>query len=54
MPVKWNPEGKAFVDNGLGGFLKEAGYKASVYEPEVGKFKVPTSEMWTKGPLHIS
>jgi len=42
MPVKWNPEGKAFVDNGLGGFLKEAGYKASVYEPEIGKFKVPT------------
>jgi cytochrome c peroxidase len=42
MPVQWNPEGAAFVDTGLGGFLKEAGYKASVYEPEIGKFKVPT------------
>jgi cytochrome c peroxidase len=42
MPAKWNPAGAAFVDEGLGGYLKEAGYKASVYEPEMGKFKVPT------------
>jgi len=42
MPAPWNPEGAAFVDTGLGGYLKEAGYKASVYEPEIGKFKVPT------------
>lgn len=42
MPATWNPKGAAFVDEGLGGYLKEAGYKASVYEPEMGKFKVPT------------
>ena len=42
MPAKWNPAGAAFVDEGLGGYLKEAGYKAFVYEPEMGKFKVPT------------
>jgi cytochrome c peroxidase len=30
------------VDTGLGGALKHAGYQASVYEPEMGKFKVPT------------
>ena len=27
---------------GLGGYLKSAGFVASVYEPEFGKFKVPT------------
>jgi len=42
MPAKFNPKGAAFVDEGLGGYLKEAGYKASVYKPEIGKFKVPT------------
>jgi len=42
MSAKWNPKGAAFVDAGLGGYLKEAGYKASVYEPEIGKFRVPT------------
>jgi cytochrome c peroxidase len=42
MPAKWNPAGPAFVDTGLGGALKDAGYQASVYEPEMGKFKVPT------------
>jgi cytochrome c peroxidase len=42
MTSPWNPQGAAFVDTGLGGYLKEAGYKASVYEPEIGKFKVPT------------
>jgi cytochrome c peroxidase len=42
MPAQWNPEGAAFVDTGLGGYLKEAGYKPSRYEPEMGKFKVPT------------
>jgi cytochrome c peroxidase len=31
-----------FIDYGLGGFLKAAGYPADVYEPELGKFKVPT------------
>jgi cytochrome c peroxidase len=31
-----------FVDLGLGGFLKKAGYEPEVYEPELGKHKVPT------------
>jgi cytochrome c peroxidase len=42
MPQKWNPDGVDWVDYGLGGFLKSAGYPAEVYEPEMGKVKVPT------------
>lgn len=42
MPKKWNPDGKAWVDYGLGGFLKGAGYPAEIYELELGKYKVPT------------
>ena len=42
MAAKWNPHGKAFVDTGLGGYLKDAGYEESVYEKEMGKVKVPT------------
>lgn len=34
-----NPD---FVDHGLGGFLQSAGFPAEVYEPEIGKMKVPT------------
>jgi cytochrome c peroxidase len=30
------------VDYGLGGYLKSAGYPPEIYEPEMGKFKVPT------------
>jgi len=39
-----NPAGVApdFVDPGLGGFLKNAGYPAEVYMAERGKHKVPT------------
>ena len=39
-----NPAGTApdFVDPGLGGFLKNAGYDEEVYEAEWGKHKVPT------------
>jgi cytochrome c peroxidase len=39
-----NPAGVAptFVDVGLGGYLRSAGYPAAVYEPEMGKVKVPT------------
>ncbi len=39
-----NPAGVApdFVDPGLGGFLKSAGYPEDVYLAEWGKFKVPT------------
>jgi cytochrome c peroxidase len=42
MPKKWNPDGDEWVDIGLGGFLMAAGYDEEVYEPELGKFKVPT------------
>jgi cytochrome c peroxidase len=38
----FNPLGKDWVDLGLGGYLKSAGRDASVYEPEMGKMKVPT------------
>jgi cytochrome c peroxidase len=50
MPVQWNPEGAAFVDTGLGGYLKGAGYKQSQHEPEMGKFKVPTLRNVDKRP----
>jgi cytochrome c peroxidase len=37
-----NPLGDAWVDYGLGGYLQSAGYSSDIYEPEMGKFKVPT------------
>lgn len=42
MPPAWNPDGGNWVDYGLGGYLKSAGFGAEVYEQEMGKFKVPT------------
>ncbi|HEX6034195.1 MAG TPA: cytochrome c peroxidase [Anaerolineales bacterium] len=42
MPAAWNPDGENWVDYGLGGFLKSTGAAPQVYEPEMGKFKVPT------------
>ena len=42
MPAAWNPDGDAWVDYGLGDFLKSAGYAPEVYEPEMGKVRVPT------------
>jgi cytochrome c peroxidase len=42
MPKAWNPEGKNWVDYGLGGFLRDAGYPPDIYEPEMGKMKVPS------------
>jgi len=42
MPPKWNPDRQKWVDYGLGGYLKSAGYGPEVYEPEMGKMKVPT------------
>lgn len=42
MSAPWNPEGTAWVDYGLGGYLKAAGHPPAVYEREMGKFKVPT------------
>jgi len=42
MPPNWNPDGQNWVDYGLGGYLKSAGFAPEVYEPELGKVKVPT------------
>jgi cytochrome c peroxidase len=42
MPSWINPDGAAWVDYGLGHFLASAGYPPEVYEPEMGKQKVPT------------
>jgi cytochrome c peroxidase len=42
MPSAWNPDSENWVDYGLGGYLKSAGVEPAVYEPEMGKFKVPT------------
>ena len=43
-----NPE---FVDEGLGAFLRAAGYPQDVWEPELGKHKVPTVRNVAKAPL---
>jgi cytochrome c peroxidase len=40
--LDWNPQGANWIDTGLGGFLKAAGYDEAVYGPEWGKQKVPT------------
>jgi cytochrome c peroxidase len=42
MPAAWNPDGEDWIDYGLGGYLKSAGYQPQIYEPELGKVKVPT------------
>ena len=42
MPAAWNSDGANWVDYGLGGYMKSAGYAADVYGAEMGKFKVPT------------
>lgn len=42
QPRRINPDGDGFVDRGLGGFLKSAGYGPDVYTTEMGKHKVPT------------
>jgi cytochrome c peroxidase len=39
---KWNPDGKNWVDTGLGGFLKNAGFPKSDWGLELGKQKIPT------------
>ena len=38
----FNPDGANWIDPGLGGFLKAAGYPEAVYMAEWGKHKVPT------------
>jgi cytochrome c peroxidase len=46
-----NPAGAAWVDEGLGGYLKGSGfYDTSIYTPELGKFKVPTLRNVDKRP----
>jgi cytochrome c peroxidase len=40
--LDWNPDGEAWVDTGLGGFLKAAGYDEAVWGPAWGMQKVPT------------
>jgi len=40
--LDWNPAGEDWVDTGLGGFLKAAGYGETVWGPAWGKQKVPT------------
>lgn len=50
IPRKWNPAGADWVDSGLGGFLKEAGYPEEVYQAEWGKQKVPTLRNVDKRP----
>lgn len=47
---EWNPDGTNFVDYGLGGFLKAAGFPPEVYMPELGKHKVPTLRNVDKRP----
>ncbi len=42
MPPEWNPEGANWIDYGLGGYLKSAGYSPQIYNAEMGKHKVPT------------
>ena len=42
MPREWNPDGEKWVDEGLGGFLKETGKYAKYADENIGKHKVPT------------
>lgn len=47
---EWNPQGRAWIDPGLGGALESAGYEPVVYEAEWGKMKVPTLRNVDKRP----
>lgn len=40
--LAYNPLGEEWVDLGLGAYLAGAGYAPDIYEPELGKVKVPT------------
>ena len=40
--MPYNPDGENWVDTGLGGFLRAAGYDEEVWGPAWGKQKVPT------------
>jgi cytochrome c peroxidase len=50
MPPWINPDGAAWIDYGFGAFLAAAGYDPAVYEPELGKQKVPTLRNVAKRP----
>jgi cytochrome c peroxidase len=50
MPRKWNPDGVDWVDPGLGGFLKSAGFAPEYYEHQWGYHKVPTLRNVDKRP----
>lgn len=50
LELAFNPQGTSWVDPGLGGYLKDAGYAIPDYEPELGKFKVPTVRNVDKRP----
>ncbi len=45
-----NPEGKNWIDSGLGGYLKTTTQWASYANPNLGKFKVPTLRNVDKRP----
>ncbi|MDD1622107.1 MAG: cytochrome C [Methylococcaceae bacterium] len=51
LEPEWNPDGKNWIDAGLGGFLKASGREESVYGPEWGKQKVPTLRNVDKRPF---
>ena len=50
LELAFNALGASWIDLGLGGYLKSAGYDVSVYTPELGKFKVPTLRNVDKRP----
>ena len=50
QPRRINPDGEDFIDEGLGGFLRSAGYASEVYTAELGKHKVPTLRNIDKRP----
>jgi cytochrome c peroxidase len=48
MPSKYNPDGKNFIDLGLGGFLET--YDPTMAGPELGRQKIPTLRNVDKRP----
>jgi cytochrome c peroxidase len=50
MPRKWNPQGKKWIDPGLGGFLATTQEYGDDAEAQWGKHKTPTLRNLTKRP----
>ncbi len=50
MPKEWNPDGEKWVDEGLGGYLKETEKYARYAAENMGKHKVPTLRNVALGP----